>query len=102
METERETLHQAIMRSGCMTGVMAKRIEEEVIAWFANDENSLAYRCLEFIRANAELAEAWIKEHDRVVELEDALVSVASVALDIEGPGAQRIVEVVQSMAREK
>lgn len=97
-----QTLHQAIMRSGLMTGVGAKRVEEEVIAWFADEGNSLAERCMELIKANAEVAERWMKEHDRVVELEDALVTVAGVALDMEGAGAQRIVDVVKSMAREE
>lgn len=92
-----QTLHQVIMNSGMMTGVMASKVAEEVIAWFANDENSLAYECLKLIKANAEVAELWIKQQDRITELEDSLVECAKVAQGIFGGG--RIIEIVQRAA---
>ena len=85
------------MNSGLMTGVMASRVEEAVIAWLGDDENSLAYKCMELIKANAEVAELWIKQQDRITELEDTLVECAKVAQCIWG--GERIIEVVQRAA---
>ena len=95
-------LHQTIMHAGGITGVMAKRIEEAVIAWYANDDNSLAYKCMELIKANAEVAEINIHTQDRVIELEDAMVEIMRLALNLPNCAAMRIREIIEGCAREK
>lgn len=90
------------MRSGLVTGVMAKNIEKAVIEWFADDENSLAYKCLELIKANAEVADLWVKQQDRVIELEDAMVEIMRLAATLPNCGAMQIREIIEGCARKE